>query len=149
MSRVRVGVTIDAPRGAVWDIVKDVSRHVDWMAEARSLRLVSGRPNRVGAVYECLTVVGPLRTLDVMEVTEWRRGRSIGVRHVGVVTGGGRFTLRRAFGRGRRTRFTWDERLRFPWFLGGPIGAVVGGRVLAFVWRRNLGRLKRLVEEGR
>jgi hypothetical protein len=89
-------------------------------------------------------VVGPLRTLDVMEVTEWRRGRAIGVRHVGLVTGTGRFTLRRR-GRGR-TRFTWDERLTFPWTFGGPAGALVGGRVLKLVWRRNLRRLKTMVE---
>lgn len=146
MARIRVGVTIDAPIRRVWDAVKDVDTHVDWMAEARALSLVKGRPNRVGAVYECLTVVGPLRTVDVMEVTEWRRGRTIGVRHVGVVTGVGRFTLRRR-PRGR-TRFTWDERLVFPWYLGGPVGAFAGGRVLEVVWSRNLRRLKGMVEDG-
>ena len=126
------------------EAVRDISTHTDWMAEARSLRLVAGRPNRVGALYECDTRIGPLRTLDVMEVTRWRRGRSIGVRHVGIVTGSGRFTLRRR-GR-RRTRFTWKERLTVPWTLGGPFGAFVGGRVLKLVWRRNLRRLKRQIE---
>lgn len=143
MSRIRVGVTIDAPRRTVWRAVRDVSTHTDWMREAVSLRLVRGRPNRVGAVYECDTRVGPLRTLDVMEITEWRRGRAIGVRHAGVVTGSGRFTLR---GRGRRTRFTWSESLSFPWTLGGPIGGVVGGQVLKLVWRKNLRHLKAMVE---
>ena len=144
MGRIRVGVTIDEPPRRVWAAVNDVASHVDWMAEAEAIRLVRGRRNRVGAVYECDTRVGPLRTVDVMEITEWRAGKAIGVRHVGVVSGSGRFTLRRR-GR-RRTRFTWEERLTFPWALGGPLGALVGGRVLASVWRRNLRRLKAMVE---
>ena len=41
--------------------------------------------------------------VDRMEVTEWRTGRSMGVRHDGLVTGSGRFTLRRV-GATRRTR---------------------------------------------
>lgn len=143
MSRIRVGVTIDAPPRVVWSFVRDVSTHPSWMAEAESLRLVGGRPNRVGAVYECETRVGPLRTLDVMEITEWRPRRAIGVRHVGLVTGTGRFTLRR---RGARTRFTWSESLTFPWALGGPVGGVVGGWVLKLVWRRNLRHLKARIE---
>ena len=73
-----------------------------------------------------------------MEITEWRTGRSMGVRHTGLVTGTGRFTLRRVDARGApATRFTWSERLRFPWWLGGPVGGVVGGRVMKVVWRRQ------------
>jgi hypothetical protein len=32
--------------------------------------------------------------------------------------------------------------------MGGPIGGLVGGRVLSLVWRANLRRLKRRVEGG-
>ena len=53
-----------------------------------------------------------------MEITEWKPRRQMGVRHVGVVTGDGRFTLRRRSG--GRTRFTWTETLRFPAWMGGP-----------------------------
>ena len=49
----------------------------------------------------------------------------------------------------RRDASRWEEDLRFPWYLGGPVAGVVGGRVLlARVWRRNLANLKRLVEAG-
>jgi hypothetical protein len=82
-----------------------------------------------------------------MTVTEWEPGTAMGVEHTGVVTGTGRFTLR-ANGRGGTT-FSWDEELRFPWWLGGPVGELVGGRVLATIWRRNLRGLKALVEDGR
>jgi hypothetical protein len=70
----------------------------------------------------------------------------MGVEHTGVVTGTGRFTLRRNGRDG--TTFAWDEELRFPWWLGGPVGELVGGRVLAAIWRRNLRGLKTLVEDG-
>ena len=68
----------------------------------------------------------------------------MGIRHVGVVTGTGRFTLGRA--RGRGTRFTWTEDLRFPWWLGGPVAGLVGRPVLRRVWRRNLRNLRRQLE---
>ena len=68
----------------------------------------------------------------------------IGVRHRGLVTGSGRFVLSRR--RGGRTRFAWTERLVFPWWMGGPVGGVVGDRILRLVWTRNLRTLKQLVE---
>jgi hypothetical protein len=81
-----------------------------------------------------------------MTITEWVDGEAMGVEHTGVVTGRGRFTLQ-PNGRGG-TRFSWDEDLHFPWWLGGPVGEAVGGRVvLARVWRRNLRALKHLVED--
>jgi hypothetical protein len=70
----------------------------------------------------------------------------MGVRHVGLVTGIGRFTLT-PIDLGRRTRFGWEESLRFPWWLGGRVGEIVGGRlVLRQVWQANLRRLKQLIE---
>jgi hypothetical protein len=80
-----------------------------------------------------------------MEITEWRPGKVMGVSHVGLVTGVGRFTLRR---RRRGTRFTWREELRFPAKMGGPFGAAVAAPVLRRIWRRNLRALKALVESG-
>jgi hypothetical protein len=105
------------------------------MADAEAIRFTSARRSGVGTTFDCDTRVGPLRLVDRMEVTEWREGRAIGVRHVGLVRGSGRFTLR---GRGRRTRFTWEEELSIPWWLGGPAAAVV----LRLVWMRNLRRLR-------
>jgi uncharacterized protein YndB with AHSA1/START domain len=147
VGRIRVSTVIDAPPKQVWDDVKDIGSHVDWMHDAVAIRFRSNRRSGVGTTFDCDTKVGPLRLTDVMEVTEWRPRRAMGIRHVGVVTGTGRFTLRRR--RGGRTRFRWEERLVFPWWLGGPVGSVIGGQVLRLIWKRNLANLKRRVEGGR
>ena len=145
MGRIRVSTIIDAPPPRVWDEVRHIDRHVDWMADAVEIRFTSRRRSGVGTTFDCLTKVGPIRLTDQMEVTEWRDGKLMGVRHVGLVTGTGRFTVTKA--RGGRTRFTWDERLRFPWWMGGKIGERLGGNiVMKAIWRRNLKGLKRLIE---
>ena len=139
MARIRVGITIHASPQAVWADVRDLSTHPEWMADAVAIRFVSAHREGVGTVFDCDTKVGPFRLTDRMEVVSWRSGEEIGIRHGGVVTGEGRFTLRGA-GVGR-TRFTWEERVRFPWWLGGPAGAWIGGLVLRPIWGRNLRRL--------
>ncbi len=78
----------------------------------------------VGTSFLCDTKVGPIKLVDRMEITEWVTGSTIGVRHVGLVTGSGRFTLT-AIDLGRRTRFSWEESLIFPWWLGGRVGSLV------------------------
>jgi uncharacterized protein YndB with AHSA1/START domain len=140
--RIRVSTTLPAPPSAVWPVVADLASHVDWMADAESIRFTTRRRSGVGTTMEVATRVGPFRLTDVLEVTEWRPGRSIGVRHAGLVGGTGRFTLRRSRLRPRSTRFTWEERLSFQAWLGGPLGAAVAAPVLRQVWRRNLRRLQ-------
>ncbi len=135
---------LDAPPARVWDDVKDIASHVEWMEDAVAIHFTSLRRSGVGTTFDCDTRVGPLGLTDRMEITEWRPKRSMGIRHVGLVTGTGRFTLRRR-PRGR-TRFTWEEKLVFPWWMGGPVGGLVGGQVLRLVWRRNLRNLRRRFE---
>ena len=143
MARVRVTTFIRAPRSAVGASVRDIGSHVDWMGDARAIRFTSRRHAGVGTRFECDTRVGPLGLTDRMEVTEWRRGRAMGIRHMGLVTGSGRFTLRRRRG---GTLFAWDETLHFPWWLGGRFTAAVAARVLGRMWLGNLARLKQLIE---
>jgi hypothetical protein len=148
MARIRVGVEIDATPERVWQVVEPVERHVDWMHDAVAITFTTDQTRGVGTTFVCDTKVGPLRLADKMELTEWVPGEAMGVRHTGMVTGEGRFTLT-PIDLARRTRFTWEETLRFPWWMGGPVGAFVGGKlVLAAIWRRNLRGLKRLVEVG-
>jgi hypothetical protein len=144
VNHIKVTTLIDAPPGRVWADVRQIASHVEWMDDAVAIRFTSERRGGVGTTFDCDTRVGPIRLTDRMEVTEWEDGRAIGIRHSGIVTGAGRFTLNRA--RRDRTRFTWEERLRFPWWMGGSLGGLVGARVLKAVWRRNLAHLRRRFE---
>lgn len=146
MGRIQVAIEIDAPPDRVWQVVEPVERHVDWMADAVAIRFVGDRTRGVGTEFLCDTQIGPITLVDRMEITAWEPGVRMGVRHAGVVTGSGVFELT-PIDLGRRTRFTWTEELRFPWYLGGRAGEAVGGPlVMRQIWKRNLRRLRQLVE---
>ncbi len=148
MSRLSVTIDISASPEQVWTVVESIEHHSDWMRDAVAIRFQDEQHRGVGTKFLCDTKIGPFRLVDRMEITEWEPDSAMGVRHVGIVTGTGRFTLT-PIDVGRRTRFGWHESLVFPWFLGGPIGAVVGGRlVLRPIWRRNLRALRQMVEAG-
>ena len=144
MSEISIQVEIAAPPKVVWAAIADVRTHTDWMADAQAIRLTSEKTEGVGTTFECDTQVGFLRTKDQMMVTEWGPGPLMGVRHEGLVLGEGRFTLT---GNGSdSTLFAWTEHLVFPWWLGGPVIGLLSRPLLRGLWRRNLGRLKHMVE---
>ena len=147
MGRISVSAEIDAPPARVWRQIEPIEGHVDWMLDARSIRFESDRRRGVGTRFVCETKVGPIRLHDRLEITEWEPEQRMGVRHSGVVSGSGAFELA-PIDRDRRTRFTWTEELRFPWYLGGRLGELLGGRwLLGWIWRRTLTTLARLVEQ--
>jgi hypothetical protein len=148
VSRLGVAIDLSATPAQVWQVLEPIEHHVEWMHDAVAIRFQTDQHRGVGTAFLCDTKVGPFTLVDRMEITEWLPGSVMGVRHVGVVTGTGRFTLT-PIDLGRRTRFTWDESLTFPWWLGGPLGGWIGGRlVLRAIWKRNLRDLKRIVEPG-
>ena len=62
----------------------------------------------------------------------------MGVRHSGLVTGTGVFTLT---AEGDQTRFSWQEQLGFPRHLGGRLTEFVAKPILTKLWEGNLRRL--------
>ena len=146
MGRISVAIDIDAPPDEVWCVIEPLEDHPDWMHDAVSVRFATDQTRGIGTRTIVGTKVGPFRLTDHMTVTEWEPGTAMGVEHTGVVTGTGRFTLRPI--EPGRTAFSWNEELRYPWWLGGRLGALVGDRLLAAIWRRNLRDLKALVEDG-
>jgi hypothetical protein len=134
---------IQAAPAAVWRAVEDVPSHGEWMRDAVEITMLNGQRGGVGAEFGCLTKVGLLRERDLLRVTEWEPGAAMGIEHLGAVSGSGRFTLTPD---GGGTRFCWVEILRFPWWMGGLVGERAAKPLLAQVWRRNLRRLKVLVE---
>ena len=145
MTRISVETAIDAPPAEVWAHLEQLEHHVDWMADAVAITFESASTRGIGTRFVCDTRVGPLRLSDRMEVVEWRPPAAMGVRHTGLVTGTGRFSLTKHSSGG--TVLRWDEDLTFPWYLGGVVAGAVGGQaVLRRIWRRNLDHLRRLVE---
>lgn len=139
MARIAVSRTMEAPTDRVWAAMADLGSHVEWMKDARSIVFTGEQRAGVGTRMQVETRFGPLRTLDLMEVTGWEEGKSIEVAHHGLVKGRG--TLR-ATPLDQETMVTWEEELEFPWWLGGALTAWLARPVLAAVWRGNLRRLE-------
>ncbi len=137
VSHISVSVHVPAPVAEVWADVARIEGHVEWMADARRIDFLGPLRGGVGTRIAVETRFGPLRTTDLMEFTEWSEPEAMAVTHQGVFTGSGRFALT---AEGDGTRFSWTEDVRFPWYLGGPIGAAIARPVLGWVWRRNLRR---------
>lgn len=146
MVLIEVSVDIDAAPAVVWQFVEQIDRHIEWMSDAKSITFVGTQTSGIGTRFVCATRIGPITLSDRMEVTEWTAGSRIAVHHSGAVTGSGAFELS-PIGAGQQTRFGWAEELRFPWYLGGRLGELLGGAALIrWVWRRNLNHLKQLLE---
>ncbi len=119
VSLISVGADYEASPAEVWQVLEPIESHVDWMADAELIRFVGEQTRGVGTRFECVTRVGPIRLTDRMEITEWEPERAMGVRHDGLVTGTGRFTLE-PLDDGRRTRFTWRGGADVPVVAGRP-----------------------------
>jgi hypothetical protein len=139
-SPISISISIEAPAEDVWSELERVEDHVEWMADAVAIDFVTEQRRGVGTSFRCATKVGPLRTTDLMTITEWDDGRSMGVIHQGAVSGEGRFELSADPDGG--TKVTWTENLKFPIWMGGGLGAWVARPVFHWIWRRNLDRLR-------
>ncbi len=142
MTRVTVSVQIPVPPRQVWACLADLASHPEWMSDAEGVEFVGSRTEGVGTRMRVGTRVGPLHTVDVMEVVEWDEPHRLAVSHRGVVRGHGRFELTAT---GGGTVVTWTEDLSFPWYLGGPVTGCFARPVLRRLWKKNLERFRRRV----
>jgi len=141
---IRITEEIEASPEMVWNAISDIQTHVNWMADASTIKITSEQTEGVGVTFDCDTKVGPLRTTDKMEVIEWVPNHTLTISHKGLVEGKGSFILERTSD--ARTLFVWEENLDFPIFLGGKITEFIAKPVLKKIWRGNLYKLKHLVE---
>jgi carbon monoxide dehydrogenase subunit G len=139
MARIRIERSVEVDQSAVWTRLADLSSHVDWMRDAEWIVFVGDQTSGTGTRMQVKTVVGPLRTLDEMEVVAWDEGHSITVEHRGLIKGTGTLAANPI---DSGTMVSWDEELVFPWWLGGPVTAWLARPVLAAIWRGNLRRLE-------
>jgi Polyketide cyclase / dehydrase and lipid transport len=129
----------------VWADVERLETHPDWMTDALNIEFLTTSHRGVGTEFACVTKLGPLRTRDILVVTEWEPASRMAIEHRGSVQGVGRFLLRAA---ADGTEFCWEETLRFPWWMGGPVGERIARPFFARLWRGNLARLRRRFEPG-
>lgn len=144
MTRIAVSRTVPVPHERVWAAIADLGSHTEWMKDAERIVFVHDQRRGEGTRMEVVTVVGPFRTIDVMEVVGWDEGHSIEVVHQGLVKGRG--TLAADPDGVDRTTVSWEEDLTFPWWLGGRITAWLAKPALAAIWRGNLIRLEETLE---
>jgi hypothetical protein len=141
---IEVGIDVPVAPRLVWDELAVLERHVEWMTEAAEIVFHTEQRSGVGTAMSVHTRVGPFRLVDEMVIDCWEEDAAIGVDHRGIVSGAGMFTVEpMASG----TRIVWREDLRFPWYLGGGLTAILARPVLRHTWRKNLDRLAgRLVD---
>ncbi|MFQ5555603.1 MAG: SRPBCC family protein [Acidimicrobiia bacterium] len=134
--QVRVHRIIAARIEQVWEELSDIGSHAEWMAEAERITFVGSQRSGEGTRITVPTRVGPFRTVDEIVFTAWEPPHRMAVRHSGLVTGEGEFTLSALDD--ATTRMEWDETLRLPLRFGGRAGERVAAPLLAAIWRRNL-----------
>ena len=145
---VTVCTTIDAPPAAVWAAVENIESHTDWMKDAVRITFKSDAAQRSrGRVRVPHARRAALHDRPSSSSRMWRPGEMMGIEHRGAVTGDAEFRLEPDGD--ERTRFCWEERLRFPWWLGGFVGERVGMPVLRHLWSGNVARLKASIEDAR
>jgi len=135
---VTVSTQVDAASEQVWTELADLASHPEWMNDAESIVFTSDRKRGVGTIMDVTTRIGPLRTTDVMEVTDWVEGESIEIAHRGVIKGIGRLEV---VPEQETSVVTWTEQLVFPWWIGGGLTAIVAKPFLTRIWQANLQRL--------
>lgn len=142
MARVTVSIEIPKPIGEVWNEASRLDRHADWMVDAEHIEFLDDRRSGIGTAMRVRTRVGPLVVHDDITVEEWAEPRLITVSHHGLVSGTGSFLFEPT---ADGTRFSWQEELAFPWYLGGGVTGLIARPVLRRIWKRNLGRFAAMI----
>ena len=140
----KLSITINKDIQSVWDSVKDINSHIDWMQDADTIELISGSQNEIGSKYLCKTKVGFLKTNDIFEIIKYSEPNLIKIYHTGNVSGLGYFKLNELDE--DQTEFILEEDLVFPLYMGSIIGKKIAMLILHRIWNKNLLNLKSSIE---
>ena len=143
MATIQISTHINVSPEILWEELRHIDRHVNWMNDAVSITFTSPTTEGVGTQFSCLTKVGPLKTTDIMTIIQWQENKVMGVEHVGLVKGTGTFHIEP---HGEGSTITWKESLSFPLFFLGSLGALAATPLLTYIWKKNLTNLKNIVE---
>ena len=105
-----------------------------------SIEFPTGQTAGLGTQMVVVSRLGPLRARDILLVSAWEEPARLAVEHRGRIKGWGEFRLEEGHG---ATMVTWNEKLEFPWFLGGALTSVAARPFLVRVFRRNLASLRK------
>ena len=141
---IQVETLIYASLDDVWNEVSKIENHSKWMKDAVNIDFQTDNKSGVGTKIKVLTKIGPIKLNDFMTFTKWEEKKSIGVDHVGIVSGKGEMKFEKIDE--NTTKFKWTETLKFPIYLGGVIGELFGKPVLELIWKQNLNNLKKIIE---
>ena len=141
---IEVETLIYASLDDVWNEVSKIENHSKWMKDAVNIDFQTDNKSGVGTKIKVLTKIGPIKLYDFMTFTKWEEKKSIGVDHVGIVTGKGEMKFEKIDE--NTTKFKWTETLKFPIYLGGVIGELFGKPVLELILKQNLNNLKKIIE---
>ncbi|MEA2390761.1 MAG: hypothetical protein QOK31_870, partial [Solirubrobacteraceae bacterium] len=118
--RVQAQVEISAPPEAVWKLLAEPTRYLEFMSGVTRWEVQDDRPTGVGARYRMLILVGSAEIGGLIEVVEWSEPRDLAWTSVTGVDQRGRWRLRER-GHGR-TRV--ELRLSYGVAGSGPLGWV-------------------------
>src|SRR4051812_32295433 len=103
-------VVVDAPIDHTWDVLADIERQPEWMAEMKAVRMTTPPPVTAGSRGEAVVRILGIAVQDPVEVTEYEPPRRFAVRHEGTFTGHGVMELE-AGADGTTTVVRWAETL--------------------------------------
>ena len=79
--RIETSIIINKPLDTVWQEVKVMENHVNWMEDAVKIDILSENNSGIDTKMNVLTKVGKIKLTDIITVTEWKEKESIGVIH--------------------------------------------------------------------
>lgn len=129
MPAISYTTTMGAPRGRVWDFVRDMNNWAPFTRGYQSHEVLSERES----VWTVRGDLGPISRITKVEVhiTEWVEGERVGFKVKGLnepLTGGGAIMLSDVEG-GVRTEIRGDATIEF----GGSLGPVVNHLIGPFI----------------
>jgi uncharacterized membrane protein len=143
--RVSEHIDIAAPCEAVWAVISDPTRYLEFMSGVTRWEVASDEPDGLGARYRMLLLVGAAEIGGLIEVVEWSEPGDMAWTSVTGIDQRGRWRLRQR--PGGRTRV--ELRLAYGVAGSGIFGWLaehIAARPVGEHLHRSLRQLKRLVE---
>jgi uncharacterized membrane protein len=143
--RVSASIDVGAPCEAVWKVIADPDRYLEFMSGITRWEVVSEQREGIGLRCKMLLLVGSAEVGGLIEMVEWSEPRDIAWASVTGVDQRGRWRLRQH----RPDRTHVELRLSYGVAGGGIFGSLaerVAARTVRGHLRRSVQQLKRVVE---